>query len=489
MTDADGTSRRHARIGIRARVLIGYVTLLAVSLAISLLVTRAVLLSRLDREIDRATAQEVDELRRLANGTDPETGEPFADDAAAIFRTFMARNVPGDNEAFYTLVDGEPFLRSFNAPPALWSDATRVERWAATSTSQRDIESTEVGEVRWLAVPLSSPTEVFGTFVVAQFPGPERQVITQSLRIVMLAGGVVLVAAAALAWSLAGRVLRPVREFSATAHEISESDLSSRIPVTGHDELADLGRTFNDMLDRLESGFERQRQFLDDVAHELRTPITIAQGHLDLLGDDATEREETTAIITDELEQMSRYVADLLLLAQAEQPDFLRLGPVDLGEFAEGTLRALRTLADRRWRIDAAPSPGAAVVLADERRLTQAVTNLAANAVQHTGDGDTIALGVAIDAGPPSVARLWIRDTGSGIAPEIAASLFDRHRRGVASRAARPEGMGIGLSIVDAVARAHRGAVTVHSTPGDGARFELSIPAGDPSPDDTEEIT
>ncbi len=469
------------RIGIRTRVVVGYVALLAASLAISTLVTRQVLHARLDQEIDRALAQEVEEVRLLAEGTDPATGEAFGDDAEAILRTFLLRSVPADNEAFYTLLDGEPFQYSFDAAPELFDDDALVARWAASTNPRQTAQSTTAGDVRWLAVPLAAGTDVLGTFVVVSFPEAEREAIEQNLRIVVIAGAIVLIASAALAWSLAGRVLRPVRELTATAHDISDSDLSARIPVEGNDELAELGRTFNDMLDRLEAGFESQRMFLDDVAHELRTPITIAQGHLELLGDDPDERRETTAIITDELDRMSRYVSDLLLLAQTERADFLHVAPIDLAEFSTTLLRTLTPLADREWTLDASPPPGRTAIV-DQRRLSQAVLNLASNAVDHTGPGDTIALGASIGDGPGSTIRIWIRDSGSGIDPAVAAKLFDRHARGATSRTTRPEGMGIGLSIVDAIARAHRGNVRVESDLGTGSRFEIVIPLLDPPP-------
>ena len=469
-------ARRPWRPGIRARVLIGYVTLLAAALAISVIVTRQALLARLDRDIDRAFTQEVEELRSLASGTDPATGEPFGDDAPAILRTFLSRSVPGDNEAFYSFVDGEPFFSSFQAPPDLIDDAALVAQWSTATAPVFDTNDTVLGEVRSLAVPLQSGDAARGTFVVVYFPGPEQASINQILRVLLIAGGIVLVASGALAWSLAGRVLRPVRELTATAQEISETDLTRRIPVEGTDELAELGLTFNEMLDRLQRGFDGQRQFLDDVAHELRTPITIAQGHLDLLGGDADEQAETITIVTEELERMNRYVTDLLLLAKSDRPDFLRVEPVDLAEFATTTLRSLSALGDRQWALDATPDPDAPLVLADPRRLSQAVLNLASNAVEHTTPGDRIGLGVEIVSGALPTARFWISDTGDGVDPTIARSLFDRHARGVTSRTARPEGMGIGLSIVDAVARAHRGRVDVDSRVGDGARFTISIP-------------
>ena len=111
-----------------------------------------------------------------------------------------------------------------------------------------------------------------------------------------------------------------------TARSISETDLTRRIPVSGRDEIAELARTFNAMLDRLEAAFATQRAFVSDASHELRTPITIVRGHLELLGDDPQERRETIALVTDELDRMSRFVDDLLLLAKAERDDFLRVG-------------------------------------------------------------------------------------------------------------------------------------------------------------------
>ncbi|HSM66769.1 MAG TPA: HAMP domain-containing sensor histidine kinase [Ilumatobacteraceae bacterium] len=476
MTTEPG-SRRPWRPGIRARVVIGYVALLAAALTIAAVVTRQVLLARLDRDIDRALTQEVEELRLLAAGTDPATGEPFGDDVEAIFDTFLSRSVPADDEAFYTLIDGEPFLRSFDAPAELFDDPAVVERWAGTTAPRRDDVDSSIGAVRSLAVPLGAGGDTLGTFVVVYFPASERASISQILRVLSVAGGIVLVASGALAWSLAGRVLRPVRDLTETARDISETDLSARIPVEGHDELAELGTTFNAMLDRLQRGFDGQRQFLDDVAHELRTPITIVQGHLDLLGDDADDRAETIAIITDELDRMNRYVNDLLLLAQSERGDFLHLEPIDLTDFAASTLRTVSAMADREWGLEVGLDDPVTIA-ADSRRLSQAVLNLVANAVEHTTTGDRIHLGVGVEGEHATrSARLWVEDSGSGIDPDVAESLFRRSERGATSRASRPEGMGIGLSIVDAVAAAHGGRTDVANVDGGGTRFTLVLPA------------
>jgi signal transduction histidine kinase len=471
---------RRAAGGIRVRIVVGYVLLLACALTVAVVVTRQVQTGRLEREIDRELAQEVEELRVLATtGIDPTTGQPFGEDAARILDKFLERNVPSDNEAFYTIVGGRPYRRSFNAPAALLDDDQVLAAWTSLTDPTTDTFHTDVGEVRSLAVPLTvgDGTDVSGVFVVAFFPDDAQAEIAQVIRVATITGIAVLALSVLVAWSLAGRVLSPVRELTRTARLVSGSDLSARIPVEGHDELTELGETFNEMVDRLEEGFRAQRRFLDDVAHELRTPITIARGHLEVLGDDPVDRSETVEIVTDELDRMSRYVTDLLLLAKAEQPEFLSMRPVDLGELATDALSRVKALAPRRWVLDAAPPVGTVATLADPDRLGQALVNLAANAAQHTVEDAQIGVGVAVDG---ELARLWVRDTGPGVDQSVAGSLFDRYSRGATSRAKRPEGTGIGLSIVDVIARAHGGAVSVFSRPGAGATFTITIPLSVP---------
>ncbi len=476
------------RWGVRHRVVASYIALLFAVLLISLVVTRQILLTGIDNDIDVELSQEIEEFRFLANGEDPATGEPFGTDVEAIFDNFLRGTVPADSEAYYTFVDGEPFLRSFGAPDELLDDAALVDVWTSATTPTRATASTAVGEARYLAAPLLDGSQVVATFVVVFFPDEERDEALQAVRIEALAGLVALLITGVFAWSIAGRVLKPVRDLTRIARNITDRDLSGRIPVSGRDELSELSETFNEMIERLELGFQGQRAFLDDVAHELRTPITIARGHLELMSDDPGERAETLAIVDDELERMNRYVDDLLLLAKAETADFLQPHPLDLGELAVGLRQRLSTLADRHWVVDASPAPGALAIIADEARLTQAILSLATNAVQHTDVGDTIAIGVEATGpdGAPSGARLWVRDTGRGLEPGLAEHLFDRRIRGAASRASRADGLGIGLAIVAAIARAHRGTIEAVNEPSGGARFVITLPTDphDPAPED-----
>ena len=464
---------RRFRLSARFRILGWILALTALAIVGALVLSRRLLLEQLDAEVNDHLEQEVDEIGRLAAGRDPATGEPFGRDVAAIFDTFLRRNVPGDGEALYTFVDGS-FHSGTPAPVPLHEDPEAVGRWAELTSQEHGELSTEAGRVRWLALPLQDPGgETLGVFVVANFLRGERDEIADAINTGFVVAGAILVVAALVGWLVAGRILRPIREVTDTARAISESDLTGRIAVEGDDEVAELARTFNAMLDRLETSFATQRAFVDDAGHELRTPITIVRGHLELLGDDPDERRDAVALVTDELDRMSRIVDDLLLLAKLEHPEFLRPKPVEVEPFTAELFAKAQTLEDRRWRLAEA---AAATVVADEQRLTQAVMNLARNAVEHTDPDAAITFG---SAAFDSDVRFWVADTGPGIAPAEQAMIFERFARGGDGRR-RSQGAGLGLAIVRAVAEAHGGRVDLDSRPGAGARFTISIPTHPP---------
>lgn len=475
-TERRGPLARARRVvgSIRMRVVVGSLALAGVALAANLFIVRQVLVNRLDAQIENELRQEVEELRNLADtGVNRDTGEPFGDDVEAIFDAFLETNVPVAGEAFFTLVGGRPYRYSADAPATLFDDETLVARWAALEAPERTQADSPAGEVRMLSVPLRSSDGVDGVFVVAAFPASARAELDASLRSAAITSAIVFLLAGTAAWGLAGRVVRPVAELTRTARATTESDLTSRIPVEGNDELAELGRTFNEMLDRLERGMRDQRRFLDAVAHELRTPLTIARGHLELSSHDPEEAAATAAVVTEELDRMSRYVEDLLVLAKAEQPDFLRPEPVDVGELVENLFVRAQTLGDRRFVLDAHPPPGMVAAVADPMRLEQTVLSLLTNAVQHTVPGDEIGLGAEAADGRVS---LRVRDTGPGVPPDLREQIFVPGRRGTESQRVRPEGTGLGLAIVATIVHRHGGTVHVEDSPGGGATFVVTIP-------------
>jgi signal transduction histidine kinase len=295
-------------------------------------------------------------------------------------------------------------------------------------------------------------------------------------RLLAAVAALALLLAGLTGWAVAGRILAPVRAMRRTAEAITESDLTGRIVVAGNDDIAALARTFNTMLDRLQSAFTAQqsaftaqRQFIDDAGHELRTPITVVRGHLELMGDDPEDRCATVALVADELDRMRRIVDDLLLLAKAERPDFLRPCAVELADLTVDVVSKAGPMAPRLWKVDAIAEQ---VIHADRQRLTQALMQLASNAARHTGRGDEIGVGSAVCG---DRVRLWVRDTGEGIAPGDQARIFDRFARGPAGRRGT-EGAGLGLAIVRRIAEAHGGSVVLDSDVGRGATFTIDLP-------------
>ena len=218
-----------------------------------------------------------------------------------------------------------------------------------------------------------------------------------------------------------------------------------------------------------------QRQFLQDASHQLRTPITIALGHAELLAHGLTSHQEghDIQVVLGELNRLRRIAERLLVIAAAEGPEFLHPEPVALDSFTMEILRKWRPTADRRWQLGRLDK---VTVRADRERLGLAVDALLENAVRHTASGDVIKLSV-VTVGYGLPVRMIVADTGQGIPAEMLRHVFDRFR----SMDSGPgRGTGLGLALVRAVARAHGGDVLVHSSPGQGSEFEvrLPVPAG-----------
>ncbi|GAW51620.1 MULTISPECIES: sensor histidine kinase [unclassified Nocardioides] len=444
------------------RITASVALLVFVGLAVAGVVVSTIESHRLDQQVADQADQEFSELRRLQGG------RQFAGPEAMV-RAFMASNVPDDDELLIGWWDDDVRAQfpEWNAiSRSTWLPDAIRPLLASNGTTRLD---SEFGELE-IAVQAVQQGDTTGALVVVTFLDRAREGLHETMRTYAIVAGLVLLLVTAMAAWVSGRLLSPVRTLRETADEIGETDLSQRLPVTGNDDLTALTRTFNGMLDRLEGAFVGQRQFLDDAGHELKTPLTVLRGHLELLDTGNPEEiAETRELLLDETDRMSRLVGDLLLLAKSDRPDFLRLRPVDLQQLTADLVAKARGLGDREWTLDGSAD---AKVLADEQRLTQAVLQLVDNAVKHTRDGDAVAIGSAYDG---SALRMWVRDTGPGVPPEDRAHVFERF-----GRAAVPpgdEGFGLGLSIVGAIARAHGGTVTVEDADPPGARFVITLPS------------
>lgn len=394
-----------------------------------------------------------------------------------VLYTFMNRNVPSDNEMLVGWINGEPRYLSTQQHPDLVENAAFLAeiRDLAGDGGIAYVDS-PVGELLLTVQPVAegaaqsdSAAPDSGALVVVTFLDGSRAELTSLIRTYAVVALLSLGAITALAQWQAGRLLGPLRRLNDAAREIGSGDLSRRIDESGNDDITALTRTVNDMLARLEHSFTSQRRFLDDAGHELRTPLTVLRGHLELLqtGDPA-EVAETKALLLDEVDRMSRLVGDMALLAKSNRPDFVALDTVELDALTRSAFAKAGALGERQWRLDAV---GQATLKADPQRLTQAVLQLADNAVKHTDPGDEIGIGSEATDGR---VRIWVRDTGDGVPESDRGAIFERFGRGPV----RPgdEGFGLGLSIVKAIAEAHGGRVSVADAPGQGAEFSLTLP-------------
>jgi signal transduction histidine kinase len=448
--------------------------ILLLGIGVTVFTMNRILVAQLEREVKEELEQEVGEFRVLVNEIEPQEGESPSRRLERAFATYLNDNVLAPDEALLTYVDGEPFMQtttfleeSANAEEVLGPELAQAIRSPTSSTS--GWLQSSVGEIAYLAAPIEADGEVRGSFVVAFLTQSDREEISNAVRLVALVGLAALFLGSVIAFLGAGRVLEPLRELNETAGSINEGDLARRIDVQGRDELAELGATFNAMLGRLEESFESQRSLIRDVNHELRTPITVVRGHLELLDDDPVERRATIGLVTDELDRMSLLVNELLTLSRAERRDFLQPQPVEIFRLIDDLLEKAGSLGKRTWRIAIADDPGSAVI--DRQRINQAMLNLIDNAVQQTSEGQVIEIGADRD---DKELRLWVSDEGPGVEPADRERLFEKFERGTARN--RYSGSGLGLAIVKAIAEAHGGSVMIEESDLGGARFIVRLP-------------
>ena len=461
--------KRNLFSSVRFRILAWYFLLTTCTVLVSVGITRQIFCEVLQRQAQDALVAEVGKFNRLVEQNVNQN--PTTKQLENIVEEVLPLHVSARNEYIFTLVKGSIFKSSqLPLPSAIAQNSQLLTEWEEVSELKRKELILPDGPIYYVAKPIEINGSK-GVVVALRDARADYQTGTETIILVIKVATVVLTLFFIIAWITAGRVLFPLRQVTEAAREITQTDMSKRIAVAGNDEIAELSLTFNAMLNRLQSAFESQQEFLKDAGHELRTPITIVQGHLEILKYRPEKQNETIELVTDELNRMNRLVNDLLLIAKAEQPHFLRIKPEELDWFTEELYFKSQAMAKRNWRLE---SKGLSPVAIDKGRLTQAVMNLVQNAIRHTQEGDTIALGSAVR---DDYAYLWVRDTGVGIAPENQQRIFDRFARASdGDRYSPGEGAGLGLSIVEAIATAHNGWVELDSALEVGSTFTIVFP-------------
>jgi signal transduction histidine kinase len=317
-----------------------------------------------------------------------------------------------------------------------------------------------------------------GASAIAQHGTDVRQLVAGSA----IGLAVMVVVSLALGWLIAGRLLRPLRMITATAQDISASNLHQRLSLGGRDdEFRELGETLNDLFGRLEAAFESQRHFVANASHELRTPLTAERTLLQVaLADPAATAQTLRSTCQEVLAlggQQERLIEALLTLASSEQ-GVERRQPFDLAEITASVLLVRRQEAERRGiRVDA--TLAAAPATGDPSLAESLVANLVDNAVRHNEPGGQAQIATTTSGGRASI---QVRNTGAVIMPDEIERLFQPFQQLGRERIRHPGGHGLGLAIVQAIASAHGAALTVRARPDGGLDIDVSFPVPVPQP-------
>ena len=426
--------------------------------------------------VDAQLLHTVPNLKTIALGQT--SGAPLTS-VDAVLTVAMQQVIPAPNESVLGFIDGKPVLvPGVNLPFRIDKDRALVARLVSEAHPTQVVIGTAksaLGTLRYLIVPVhvaGDPST--GLYVAAYDLDAELALVAQSFQTYIRVALVALALVGLVASFAAGRLLRPIRLLrDAAAGSSNAADLTDRIPVTGSDDVSELARAINSMFDRLQDSARSQRRLLNDVGHELKTPITIIRGHLELLDTgNVDEVRATRALAIDELDRMSTLVSDISLLAASKAPNFVELTEVDLEAFtaAVGTKASALDPA-RTWRVESARG----LALIDAGHITQAWLQLADNAAKYSTPGEPIVIASAVSQTEAGTSLdLSVRDGGPGIPPDARAQVFERFTRLESSEGT--EGSGLGLSIVSAIAEAHGGTVLLSGAPGQGSTFTIRVP-------------
>ena len=371
-----------------------------------------------------------------------------------------------------------------------WDETWQVEAIVATAEgviiAAPDPESIgQTLEIRekFLALPIMQGDQEVGLLFIPPLSGSLRAWAPGALMGTgfwrfLFPEGIILFFVLLVGVLLSRGISHPLSQLTQATHKIAEGDLDARVPVRYQGEARELARAFNNMAEALARSDELRRNMTADVAHELRTPLSVIRGKLEGILDGVyPATAEHLDPILEETALLTRLVEDLRLLAQAEAGQLqLDLRPLNVGDLLHDAQVNFTPLADDRGVLLSLALPAELPeVRADGRRIAQVLGNLITNALRHTPEGGSVNLSALAREGRVEVA---VSDTGTGIAPEELPYIFERFWRGDQSRSRVGGGTGLGLAIAKQIVALHGSNISVESTLGRGTTFRFSLPAG-----------
>lgn len=367
-----------------------------------------------------------------------------------------------------------PAFLALNIPPTSVARPLHGKAWEGTVTAQN-------GEtVRLYSAALVDSGTVYGVVQVGESLAPLGHTLQSvEIELLLIVPFVLLLGTIGSYW-LAARAFAPIQRLTRIAKRIEAGDLHERVPISrSKDEVQSLALTFNEMIERLDKAFKRQRRFVADASHELRTPVAAIRSMTDVVLAQRTpiEPEEYLAVLRDvnaEAERLGHLINDLLALARTDENQaLLEHEPVRLDLLVADVVATTEPLAAEKGITLEVLANEPATVLGDEVRLIQVIMNLIDNALNYTNAGGIVKLEVVVQN---NSAILTVRDTGIGIAPEHLEHIFERFYRVDPARSRAAGGTGLGLAIVEWIVRAHGGKITVASEVGQGTTLNVMLP-------------
>jgi signal transduction histidine kinase len=452
---------------VRSRILATILAAASLGLVAAGVVSYELQRFAMSRDIDTRLSSELAEARRLI-AAQRDIGS--ADEA---LRRVLSISVPPEDGGTVGVVAGRPAYTSGVSeavhPERLPGFSARVFAETADGSVRQGTFLHDGSAYRYIAIPVDVATDSQrGVFVVVIDQGRRLAPLDATFEVYALIALIALVVIGALGWLVAGRLLAPVRGLNQMAQRISADDLTERIPVQGNDDVSTLTGTVNSMLDRIGEGVEQRRALLDDVRHELKAPLSVIRGELELLvAGDPRIVDDARRIGIEEVDRMAALVDGLTDLTDV-QTSRLHVERVDIGALTDDMLARCSALGGREWRISSRAEASCTI---DRDRIVQAWLQLAQNADKYATPGSPVELGSSAIG---DEVWMWVTDHGVPIPLEERDAIFDRFVRGRGSSDA--SGSGLGLSIVAAIADAHGGRVELEAE-ADGNTFSLVIPS------------